>query len=182
MSNTEFDAGRASPHADASSLSKLASALSRTALTQEEAVLQTEQRLRAYPIIKDRLRESQEEYDELSKLGVDALKRHSLSLVRALSPGLRLTPDEIHKAQLDELHARIFLDSREVRKIETALELIAEDPYASVIKSYYFRDLKESIIAERLCCDRATVNRNRKRLLARIALRLYGAPAAPLQT
>ena len=59
--------------------------------------------------------------------------------------------------------------------MERALELIAEDPYATVIKSFYFGRLKDSIIAQRLCCDRATVYRNRKRLVEIMAHRLYGA-------
>lgn len=44
-----------------------------------------------------------------------------------------------------------------------------------MIKSFYFGRLKDSIIAQRLCCDRATVYRNRKRLVEIMAHRLYGA-------
>ncbi len=143
--------------------------------TRREAMRLTEDRLKAYPIIKDRLADNEEELAELNEGGTQALKRSANSIVRTSPTGLRLSDDELLDVRKSELRLRVFFDRREVRRVERALELIAEDPYATVIKSFYFGRLKDSIIAQRLCCDRATVYRNRKRLVEIMAHRLYGA-------
>jgi len=135
----------------------------------------TERRLYAIPILRERIADAREELAELETLGVEALKEHSLSLVRILRPGIRLTPEEVHAAQLSHLRGRLAADEREVRKMQAALTCVQDDPYYRILELKYFQNEKDAQTAEKLCCDPSTVRRNRLRLVKRLALRLYGA-------
>ena len=144
---------------------------------REGAYASTERRLYALPILRERIEDNREELAELENCGLDALRKHSASLVRVLRPGIRLTAEEVHQAQMAELRGRLAADEREVRKLQTALALIADDPYYLTVELRYFKGEHDTAIAKRLCCDPATVRRNRSRLVKRLALRLYGAEA-----
>ncbi|HWR19653.1 MAG TPA: hypothetical protein VN608_08520 [Clostridia bacterium] len=135
----------------------------------------TERRLYAIPILRERIADAREELAELETLGVEALKEHSLSLVRILRPGIRLTPEEVHAAQLSHLRGRLAADEREVRKVQAALTCVQDDPYYHILELKYFQNVKDGYAAEKLCCDPSTIRRNRLRLVKRLALRLYGA-------
>lgn len=137
----------------------------------------TERRLYAIPILRERIADSREELAELETLGIEALREHSLSLVRILRPGIRLTPEEVHAAQLCELRGRLAADEREVKKVQVALTSIEDDPYYRAVELKYFKNARDAEVAEKLCCDPSTVRRNRVRLVQRLALRLYGASA-----
>lgn len=59
-------------------------------------------------------------------------------------------------------------------KIEKALDEIKEDPYKKIIPMYY-QDKKSIInIAMELNCDRATISRNKKRLVLKLYRICYG--------
>lgn len=135
----------------------------------------TERRLYAMPILRERIADSREELAELETLGVEALRQHSMSLVRILRPGIRLTPEEVHAAQMAELRGRLAADEREMRKMQAALTCIEDDLYYQALELKYFKNAKDADVAEKLCCDPSTVRRNRARLVRRLALRLYGA-------
>jgi len=140
----------------------------------QAAYAATEKRLYALPILRERIEDNREELTELENMGVEALRHHSSSLVRLIRPGMRLTPEEVHSAQMAELRARLAADEREVRKLQNALHSVAEDPYYLTIELKYFSGIKDADAANRLRCDPATVRRNRNRLVKRLALRLYG--------
>ena len=140
----------------------------------QAAMAATERRLYALPIIRERIEDNREELTELENCGVEALRHHSASLVRLIRPGMRLTPEEVHSAQMADLRARLAADEREVRKMQHALRSIGEDPYYLTIELKYFDNVKDADAALRLRCDPATVRRNRRRLVRRLALRLYG--------
>lgn len=70
-----------------------------------------------------------------------------------------------------------LLLSMEIRQIKEALEAIQQDPYYSLIPAKYFQGAKERTSAIICACDKATVWRNRKRLLDDLALRLFGVSA-----
>lgn len=70
-----------------------------------------------------------------------------------------------------------LLLSMEIRRIKKALEAIQRDPYYSLIPAKYFQGAKERTSAAICACDKATVWRNRKRLLDDLALRLFGVSA-----
>ena len=158
-------------------LTRIREAAARLAISADERdpYTQAEGRLYALPMIRARLECSRDERDELASLGIEALREHSRSLVRLLSPSMRLTPEEIHEAQLAELGARIAADEREVGYMERAL------PYFEIIKLKYFKCMTDAAIAERLSCDVSTIRRNRKRLVQSVALFLYGSAALSAQ-
>ncbi len=164
-------------------LTRIREAAARLAISADERdpYTQAEGRLYALPMIRARLECSRDERDELASLGIEALREHSRSLVRLLSPSMRLTPEEIHEAQLAELGARIAADEREVGYMERALAYIEEHPYFEIIKLKYFKCMTDAAIAERLSCDVSTIRRNRKRLVQSVALFLYGSAALSAQ-
>ncbi|MBQ9832209.1 MAG: hypothetical protein IJO48_00605 [Clostridia bacterium] len=143
---------------------------------EKTAIQATERRLYALPILMQRIEDNKEELEELESCGTDALRGHSMSLVRLIRPGMRLDPDEVHEAQLAELRARLAADEREVKKLQAVLWDITEDPYYPAIDMKYIKGATDAEIAKKLCCDPSTVGRNRARLLKRMAIRLYGSP------
>ena len=136
---------------------------------------ETERRLYALPILRQRVKDNREELEELEGLGIDALKHCSSSMVRLLRPGIRLTPEEVHAAQIAHIRGRLAADEREIRKVQGALDMLYDDPYFLSIELRYFSGLSDMDAADRLSCDPTTVRRNRKRLVRQLALRLYGA-------
>jgi len=75
------------------------------------------------------------------------------------------------------LHSAIKESVRELTKIEDAVKSVLEDYYGEVMTLRYFERKTDEQIAELLSCDVSTVRRNRKRLLKRIAVRIFGAAA-----
>lgn len=148
------------------------------AVTREEAqraaYAATERRLYQMKLIRARIEDAQEELAELENLGVEALRSHSASFVRLLRPGMRVDPEEAHAAQMAYLRARLAADEREVKKMTCALACIREDPYYPAIDMRYVRAMSDAEIGAKLSCDKTTVTRHRKRLVADLALRLYG--------
>ena len=61
--------------------------------------------------------------------------------------------------------------------LEKALASIQDDPYYLTVTGKYVERMQDSDIAEKISCDPATVWRNRKRLIQRVAVRLYGVEA-----
>ena len=131
----------------------------------QAAMAATERRLYALPIIRERIEDNREELTELENCGVEALRHHSASLVRLIRPGMRLTPEEVHSAQMAELRARLAADEREVRKMQHALRSIGEDPYYLTIELKYFDNVKDADAALRLPPARSS-SESLRRLLA----------------
>lgn len=70
-----------------------------------------------------------------------------------------------------------LLMSLEIRRVEKALEAVCGDEYFPLIPIRYFQNADERQAAEAFRCDKATVWRNRKRLLDALAIRLMGTAA-----
>ncbi len=64
-----------------------------------------------------------------------------------------------------------------LRRIEHAVEPLENDPYYDIIYLKYIVGLPEEEIAYQMHCDTSTVRRNKRRLLERLAIILYGASA-----
>ena len=60
---------------------------------------------------------------------------------------------------------------------ERALVAIANDEYLLTVTGKYIDRLTDEEISERIPCDPTTVWRNRKRLVQRLSVRLYGVDA-----
>ena len=69
--------------------------------------------------------------------------------------------------EVNEPYAR-----RVVQEIDDCLAAVENEPYADVIRLYYFGGLKNAACAKTLCCDERTCRRNRRKLVEQFAVRL----------
>ena len=90
---------------------------------------------------------------------------------------MRLAAEEVADALIRDITADIAGNEAELETIEKALEIIAADPYAGIVKFKYFEGQNDDEIAELMSCDASTIRRNKSRLVARLAVFLYGAAA-----
>ena len=132
-----------------------------------DAFKATERRLYAVPDLRAKLKDDQEELEDTRKYG---LKERSHSITRFFKSGVRLTPEEI-------MEAAIAATSHELEALDKALASIRDDPYYLAVDGKYIQRMNDEDIAEKIHCDPSTVWRNRKRLVQRVAVRLYGVDA-----
>lgn len=142
--------------------------------TAKDAFKATERRLCSIPDLRDKLKDDEE---ELEKTRRDGLKERSQCLTRFFKSGVRLTPEEIMEAVVIDLEAAIAATSHELEALDKALASIRDDPYYLAVDGKYIQRMPDSDIAEQIHCDPVTVWRNRKRLVQRVAVRLYGVEA-----
>ncbi|MEG2679193.1 MAG: hypothetical protein RR949_04570, partial [Oscillospiraceae bacterium] len=142
--------------------------------TARDAFKATEKRLYALPILRLKATEDRERLQELREYGP---RGKSKSIVRFQKQGVRLSPDEILGTILLDMEATIAADEYEVEILERALSRVAHDAYYPTITGRYVDDLTDEQVAAAIPCDTSTVWRNRKRLVQRIAVWLYGADA-----
>lgn len=135
----------------------------------------TEARLYAYPILKLRIEDKQEELVEIQTIGV---RKKSKSIVRYQKSGVRLSEEEITEAVIKDIEAQIAGDEKECETIEKAVSLLGGDPYQDLIKYKYFQSKRDDEIGEILHCDARTVRNHKSRLVNRISVFLYGSIGA----
>ena len=140
-----------------------------------DAFKATEKRLYALPVLRVKIRDDKERLAEIRAYGP---RSRSKSITRFCKSGARLTPDEIVEAIVTDMEATIAADEYEGETIERALEIISGDAYIKTVTGRYIDNLPDEEVAEAISCDTSTVWRNRKRLVQRLAVRLYGADAA----
>jgi len=139
-----------------------------------DAFRMTEKRLYAYPVIKLKIAADRDLIEDMQQNGAPG---SSKSVIRYQKPGIRLTPDEIAEAIIDDMLANIARNEHELEVIEKALEIIKDDPYENIVKYKYFENKNDDEIAELMVCDASTIRRNKSRLVARLAVFLYGVEA-----
>lgn len=142
--------------------------------SSKDAYRATERRLYALPDIRAKLEDDREALEEVKKYGV---KNRSRSITRFMKSGVRLTPEEALAAVVMNMEAEIAADEHEIDTMERVLAAIADDSYYETVTGRYMDCLSDQEIAEKLQCDASTVWRNRKRLVQRLSVRLYGAAA-----
>ena len=126
-----------------------------------DAFKATERRLYAVPDLRAKLRDDQEELEDIQLF---------------ISEGNSFQPEDI-RAVIIDLEAAIAATSHELEAIEKALASIRGDPYYLAVDGKYIQRMNDEEIAEKIHCDPTTVWRNRKRLIQRLAVRLYGVDA-----
>ena len=142
--------------------------------TAKDAYKATEKRLYALPVLESKVADDREMLREMQTHGV---RERSKSLVRFQRSGYRVSPEDMLDAIINDLQATIATDEHEVLKIRRALAYIADDQYARTVSGKYIDGMDDAEIAEEIPCDPTTVWRNRKRLVQRLAVLLYGASA-----
>lgn len=141
------------------------------ARTAKDAFKATERRLCAIPDLREKLKDDEEELEKARRNG---LKERSYSVPRF---GVKLPPEEIMEAVIIDLEAAIAATSHELEAMDKALTSIRDDPYYLAVDGKYIQRMIDEEIAEKIHCDPTTVWRNRKRLVQRVAVRLYGVEA-----
>ena len=150
-----------------------AGAAQREAQTKD-AFKDTEKRLYAYPLLKQKIKKD-ERY--IAQISAEGLPERSNSIMRYSRPGSRISPEEAVEAEIREYTAAIARNRNEVETIESALETVQEDSYYDALEDKYFKSRRDEAIALDMHCDPATVRRNRNRLVKQIAVLLYGTDA-----
>lgn len=134
----------------------------------------TERRLRALPILRERILQNNEHLAEIRQYGPGSKDK---SIVRFQRTGVRLSPEEIIEALIIDMQATIAADEHEVTIMEGVIARAEHDPYFRVVSMRYFDGKTDAEIAEAIPCDATTVWRNRTRILDNITVWLYGAAA-----
>lgn len=142
--------------------------------TAKDAFKATERRLYALPTLLQKQAEDKDKLEEFLKYGP---KERSKSITRFIKTGVRMTPEEIWEAVLTDMQATIAADEHEINTMERALEVIQDDAYYQTVVGRYIDNLPDEDVAKLIPCDTSTVWRNRKRLVQRLAVWLYGADA-----
>lgn len=86
--------------------------------------------------------------------------------------GTKQMERRLYDIQCDIAYNRLI-----VRRIDRAVETLKDDPYYNILYLKYTEGLPEEEIAYQIHCDTSTVRRNKNRLLERLAVIFYGAPA-----
>ncbi len=136
---------------------------------------QTEKRLYAYPIL---VKNIDRYYLDIEDIKKEDLKR-SHDIVFFGTGGTSSTADleDLRESKILIIQQKIIRDKNELKEIDAALKLIADDEYYKIIELNYFKNMPHDDIATTLNCDRATVFRNKKRLINIISISFYGANA-----
>lgn len=142
--------------------------------TAKDTFKATERRLYAVPVLRQKLQDDRERLAELRKYGP---RGKSKSIVRFTTGGSRLSPEEIFEVIVKDMEATIAADAYELEIMERALAYVQDDEYYMTITGRYLEELPDEEVAEKIPCDTSTVWRNRKRLVQRISVMLYGAAA-----
>lgn len=133
---------------------------------------ETEKRLYAYPTLLRKIADDKEKRQEIQTHGAPGRDK---SIVRFSRTGVRMTPDEIADALVQDMTAKIAADEYEVEIIAGALRTIADDPYYAAVAGKFIEGRTDEDIAALIPCDPSTVRRNRGRLMRMLTVWLYGA-------
>lgn len=142
--------------------------------TAKDAFKATERRLYAIPVLMSRLDDNKERLEEIRKYGP---RSRDKSITRFQKSGVRLTPEEIFEAVVMDMEATIAADEYEVEVMSRALDTISDDEYYQTVTGRYITNQTDEEVAALVPCDTSTVWRNRKRLVQKLAVWLYGAEA-----
>lgn len=135
----------------------------------------TERRLYALETLRAKIAEDKGRLEEIKKYGP---AQRSKGIGRFMKTGVRLTPDEIQEAVVCDMEATIAADEYEVETMDNALAKIADDFYYKAVSGKYMEGLSDDQVAAYLNCDVSTAWRNRKRLVQKLSVWLYGAAAS----
>lgn len=124
-------------------------------------------RLEELPGLRIRLAQTKEQLRELTELG---LNQGNMAVARFERSGVRVGQEEIYRALVKDLRAKIAADSYEIGVLEGTLGSVAEDRYYLAVEGRYLLGWEDGEIAETLGCDQSTLRRNRVRLMNTLAV------------
>ena len=142
-------------------------------LKPDNCYKQTIRRIKALPILQERVEDNRARLSEDGNL----LPGKSKSIVRFSASGIRADPEEMLEAVRQTVEAHIAADQQEIDDVTKAMEYVKDDYYYPTVYNGLILHHSDAEIAEELHCEDSTVRRNRSRLLRIIAVRLYGVDA-----
>ncbi len=131
----------------------------------------TIKKLKAYPILQNNIKEYKKDLEDIYKEEFGSSPAVHIAQGYYCSD---LTIDEVRRAEALKIEVKIERDMRIIKEVDRALAEIKDDYYAPIIKNIYFNKMEADDISQILHCDRATVYRNKNRLLNVLAIKLYG--------
>lgn len=136
----------------------------------------TERRLRAYPALKANIKRYEADIEDITH--EDMGKSADIVMFQSHSGK---TPErdleELRQEKIYGLTEKLRRDSKEVQEIEVALDYVKEQEYYRIIPMIYFDGMSQKDIEREMHCDRTTIWRNRKALVGKMSIVLYGADA-----
>ena len=136
----------------------------------------TERRLRAYPELKANIKRYEADIKDIAH---EDLGRSADIVIFQSHSGKAPERDleELRKEKIFRLTERLYRDTKEVQEIEVALDYVKDQEYYKIIPMIYFEGKSQREIEQQMHCDRTTIWRNRKALIAKMSIVLYGADA-----
>lgn len=136
----------------------------------------TEQRLYAYPVLQDNVRNRWPA--DIEDLKREKITESSKSIVRwSEQGGVKISPEERQEARILALQAKLERDRQELAVMDRALNTIRMDAAYPWLEDFYFRHKDLDAIAAENETTRQQVARCKAALVRVLALRLYGAEA-----
>ncbi len=135
---------------------------------------QTERRLYALPHLQEK---ASQDGDRLADMRDGLSQNKSKSILRFSASGVRVDPEDMFDALMQDLAARIARDQQEIDEVMNAVKSVEGDSYYRTVPARYFEGKRDWEVAEEIHCDESTVRRNRARLVRIVAIRLYGVAA-----
>ena len=136
----------------------------------------TEQRLYAYPVLVDNVRNRWPK--DIEDLKREPVGQTSKSIVKwSVQGGVKISPEERQEARIMALQAKLERDRQELAVMGRALDTIKTDPVYPWLTAFYIEGKDMDAIAEEHGTTRQQVARCKAALVRVLALRLYGAEA-----
>lgn len=136
----------------------------------------TERRLYAYSTLKLNIVNYMKDLEDIKH---ESFERSKDFVTFLSNSGSKMQTDieTLRAAKTLEIKRKMHIDQSEIKEVDRALETIANEEYKDIIGLYYFENKSQEEIAQELHCVETTVWRQRKRLVDKLAIILYGADA-----
>lgn len=132
----------------------------------------TEKRLYAFKQLQRNVIIYKNDIEDLKKEGNT---QKSKDIVRMQQSGVRLESDEILQCKIISIQMKIDREMKEINELKRALATIKTISNHEIIHYKYFEELNDIEIAERLHMSERSVRRNKKQLINKLMIVLYGA-------
>ena len=150
--------------------------LAQRVLTRQSGYKATEQRLYAYPVLVDNVRNRWPK--DIEDLQREPVGETSKSIVKwSMQGGIKLSPEERQEARILALQAKLERDRQELAVMDRVLNMVKMDAAYPWLCAFYFEGKDLDTIAAENETTRQQVARAKAALVRVLALRLYGAEA-----
>lgn len=144
--------------------------------TRQSGYKATEQRLYAYPVLVDNVRNRWPQ--DIEDLKREPVGQTSKSIVKwSAQGGVKISPEERQEARILALQAKLERDRQELAVMDRALNTVKMDAAYPWLTAFYFEGKDMDTIAAENNTTRQQVARCKAALVRVLALRLYGAEA-----